>query len=264
MERREFLKTSLASSVMAASGGAVMAESPVSGAREFYLLRSYSFTMGPQTQVAERYFGEALIPALGRMGIGPVGAFRLDIGPQTPTFYLLIPGASVEMLAMLELHLAKDAVFMKAAEPFWSAAATSPAFGRMESSLLVAFEGWPKLTPLAGAAKDKRIFQLRTYESPSDAAHVRKVEMFNNGEFAIFTKAGAHAVFYADTLVGSRMPSLTYMLSFADMAALNAAWAKFVADPAWTKLKSDPRYSYEEIVSNITNLVLSPLACSQI
>jgi len=29
-------------------------------------------------------------------------------------------------------------------------------------------------------------------------------------------------------------------------------------------LKSDPRYSYEEIVSNITNLVLSPLACSQI
>jgi len=190
-----------------------------------------------------------------------VGAFRLDIGPQTPTFYLLIPGTSVETLAMLELHLAKDAVFLKAAEPFWSAAATSPAFGRMESSLLAAFAGWPKLTP---PAKEKRIFQLRTYESPSDAAHVRKVEMFHAGEFEIFTNAGAHAVFYGDTLVGSRMPSLTYMLSFADMAALTASWAKFVADPAWVKLKSDPRYSYEEIVSNITNLVLSPLACSQI
>jgi len=261
MERREFLKVSLAGSVGMASSGGGMAKVPVSGAREFYLLRSYSFTMGPQTQGAERYFGEALIPALGRMGIGPVGAFRLDIGPQTPTFYLLIPGTSVETLAMLELHLAKDAVFLKAAEPFWSAAATSPAFGRMESSLLAAFAGWPKLTP---PAKEKRIFQLRTYESPSDAAHVRKVEMFHAGEFEIFTNAGAHAVFYGDTLVGSRMPSLTYMLSFADMAALTASWAKFVADPAWVKLKSDPRYSYEEIVSNITNLVLSPLACSQI
>jgi len=264
MERREFLKASLAGSVGVVSGGVGMAEVPVSGAQEFYLLRSYSFQVGPQTQGAERYFGEALIPALGRMGLGPIGAFRLDIGPQTPTFYLLIPGASVEMLAMLELHLAKDAAFVKAADPFWSAAATSPAFGRMESSLLVAFEGWPKLTPPSGTPKEKRIFQLRTYESPSDAAHVRKIEMFHKGEFEIFAHAGAHAVFFGDTLVSARMPSLTYMLSFADMAALTVAWAKFVADPAWTKLKADPRYSYEEIVSNITNLVLSPLACSQI
>ena len=92
------------------------------------------------------------------------------------------------------------------------------------SSLL---KGWPKLTPPA-SAKAKRIFQLRTYESPSYGAHVRKVEMFHKGEFEIFTKAGCRPVFFADTLAGPRMPNLTYMLSFTDIDELNAGWAKFV------------------------------------
>jgi hypothetical protein len=38
----------------------------------------------------------------------------------------------------------------------------------------------------------------------------------------------------------------------------------FRNDPAWKKLSGNPRYSFDNIVDNITNLVLSPLACSQI
>jgi hypothetical protein len=154
---------------------------------------------------------------------------------------------------------------MKAAEPFWNAPATAPAFVRVESSLLAAFEGWPKLTPPAAAAHNgKRIFQLRTYESPSSQAHVRKVEMFHHGEFEIFQGAGFGQVFYGDTLIGPRMPSLTYMLSFPDMNDMNAKWDLFRAAPAWNKLRNSPRYNYEEIVSSVTNLVLNPAACSQI
>ena len=220
---------------------------------------------GPQTSLTESYFGNALIPALARMGMGPIGAFRLEIGPETPAFYALIPGPSAEALAELNLRLAQDAEFMKAAEPFWNAPATAPAFQRAENSLLLAFEGWPKLTPPpSSATKSKRIFQLRTYESPSNSDHVRKVEMFNSGEFEIFKNAGFHPVFFGDTLFGPRMPSLTYMLSFADDAEMDAQWNNFRKDPAWTKLSSDPRFSYEAIVSNITNLILTPLAASQI
>ena len=97
-----------------------------------------------------------------------------------------------------------------------------------------------------------------------DAAHVRKVEMFHKGEFEIFEKAGCHPVFFGDALMGSRLPQLTYMLSFANLAELEKGWAAFSADPDWKKLSSSPRYSYEAIVSNISNLVLSPLAASQI
>jgi len=264
MQRRTFLAASLASSA-AAMGRGVQAESEVVGTREFYQLRCYRMQTGPQTQLTEKYFGEALIPALGRLGMGPVGAFKLDIGPETPTFYLLVPSSSVERLATLDLRLAKDNEFLSAAQPFWTAPATAPAFLRVESTLLAAFEGWPKLVPPpSSATKAKRIFQLRTYESPSDAAHVRKVEMFHHGEFEIFKNAGCHPVFFGDTVIGSRTPCLTYMLSFADLAELTAGWAAFGADPEWKKLKASPRYAYEEIVSNITNLVLSPLASSQI
>jgi hypothetical protein len=264
MERRRFLAASLATSVAAIAAKAP-AQAPATREREYYLLRRYSLQTGPQTKLAEDYFRGALIPALARMGLGPIGAFRVDVGPETPTFCLLVPGATVDSVATIDLRLAKDAEFQKAAQPFWEAPATSTAFVRAENSLLAAFEGWPKVTaPAAAATKSKRIFQLRTYESPSDRDHVRKVEMFHSGEFDIFLKAGFHPVFFGDTLVGPRMPNLTYMLSFADMAELEAKWNLFRNDPAWKKMQADPRFNYEAIVSNITNLYLSPLDASQI
>jgi hypothetical protein len=110
----------------------------------------------------------------------------------------------------------------------------------------------------------KRIFQLRTYESPSQVAHTRKIQMFNEAEIAIFKRAGLNPVFFADTVIGTRMPCLTYMLTFADLAELTAHWAAFSADPEWKELSHKPGNTDAEIVSNITNLYLSPLECSQI
>jgi hypothetical protein len=260
MERRQFIAASIATSAFAAAAHAQAASS-----REFYLMRRYSLQSGPQSKGMESYFGDALIPALARMGMGPIGAFKIDIGPETPAFYLLIPGSSADALAELDLRLARDAGFLKAAEPFWNATSAAPAFQRVESSLLAAFEGWPRLTPPpALEPKGKRIFQLRTYESPSNGDHVRKVEMFNAGEMEIFKNAGFHPVFFGDTLIGARMPNLTYMLSFAGQAELEAKWDVFRNDPAWKKLSTSPRYSSDQIVTNITNLILSPLGCSQV
>jgi hypothetical protein len=264
MERRQFLTASIAASAIAVASD-VVGQAPAAGSREFYLMRRYTLLSGPQTKLTESYVGDALIPALARMGMGSIGAFKLDIGPDTPAYYVLIPGTSVEALAELDLRLAADAAFMKAAEPFWSATAAAPAFQRVEASLLAAFDGWPRATsPASSATKGKRIFQLRTYESPSNADHVRKVEMFHSGEFELFKNAGFHPVFFGNTLIAARTPSLTYMLSFADMEELNAKWDVFRNDPAWKKLSTSARYSSDQLVTNITNLILSPLACSQI
>jgi hypothetical protein len=264
VERRQFLAASIASSAIALAGEAA-AQTPSSASREFYQIRRYTLLSGPQSKLTESFFADALIPSLTRMGFGPIGAFRVDIGPETPTFYLLIPGSSVEALSQLDLRLVQDPAFMKAADPFWNATAAAPAFQRVETSLLAAFQGWPKLTPPPSSAiKGKRIFQLRTYESPSNGDHVRKVEMFHSGEFEIFLNASFHPVFFGDTLLGSRMPNLTYMVSFADQAELEAKWDIFRNDPAWKKLSASPRYSSDQIVTNITNLILSPLDCSQI
>jgi hypothetical protein len=267
MDRRGFLSSSLAASALALANGAVEAKAQAAGSkpREFYELRKYQLRSGPEGKLTDSYVADALIPALNRIGISPVGAFKLTYGPETPALYLLLPSSNVETLVMAELRLMQDAAFMKAAEPFWNAPAVSPPFVRLESSLHVAFEGWPKLIlPKATATKSKRIFHLRTYESPTNQDHVRKVEMFHSGEFEIFARSGCEQVFYGDTLIGSRTPSLTYMLTFPDLNELTIGWDKFLSDPAWKKLSGSPHFNFEATVSNVSNLVLTPAAYSQI
>ena len=73
MQRRQFLAASLATSAVALArdGGAQVSTSQP---REFYQIRRYHLQSGPQTALTESYFGDALIPALTRMGMGPIGA----------------------------------------------------------------------------------------------------------------------------------------------------------------------------------------------
>jgi hypothetical protein len=259
VERRDFVTSAIALAGAALSGGEGRAQA--SSPREFYQLRKYTLRTGPQLALTQGYFEHALIPALNRMTITPVGAFKLDVGPETPSYYLLVPATSVETLVTLNSRLAEDSEFLKASAMFWAAPAAAPAFDRVESTLLSAFSGWPKLV---APKTEKRIFQLRTYESATDAGHIRKVQMFNDAEIAIFARTGLAPVFFGDTLIGHRTPSLTYMLTFADVAQLNANWAVFASDPAWKELSHRPQNMDAEIVSNISNLYLSPLSCSQI
>jgi hypothetical protein len=259
LERRDFVTSAIAMAGVALSGREGRAMAP--GPQEFYQLRKYTLQTGPQLALTQNYFDHALIPALNRMGITPVGAFKLDIGPETPTYYLVIPATSVEALVFLDTKLAADTEFTKAAAAFWGAPASAPAFVRVESSLMSAFAGWPKLV---APKTEKRIFQLRTYESASDAGHIRKVQMFNEAEIGIFTRTGLAPVFFGDTLIGHRMPSLTYMLTFEDVPDLIKKWSVFGSDPAWKDLSRRPGNTDPEIVSNISNLYLSPLSCSQI
>jgi hypothetical protein len=269
VQRRRFLASSLAASGMAieASSSHLKAGQEASGksSREYYVLRRYHLQSGPQQKVTNSFVADALIPALNRLGMKPIGAFDLYIGPETPSLYLLIPSTSLETLVNAEFRLARDEEYQRAGAFFLNAPAKERAYVRVESSLMCAFEGWPKLTlPPATAQNGSRVFQLRTYESPTDQDHRRKVEMFNNGEFGVFQRAGFWQVFYGDTLIGSHLPNLTYMLSFPDLSELNAKWKAFGADPEWKKLRSSPRFNFEEIVSNITSLILNPTSYSQI
>lgn len=275
MRRRKFIASSLAASALAVGKSAPLSagmpaeasaqSTAAAPGREYYQLRRYELRNGPQVKSANSFFQDAFIPAANRLGLKPVGVFTVAVGAQSPCLYVLVPSTSLDALVQIDTRLASDADYAKAGAAFLQAPATSPAYTRMESKLMVAFEGWPKLqVPPATAQNGPRAFELRTYESPSDADHIRKVEMFNSGEFDVFHHAGFQSVFYGDTLIGSRLPNLTYMLSFDDLANRNKLWAAFGSSPEWKKLSSSPRYAFEEIVSNITNIILSPTSYSQI
>jgi NIPSNAP len=266
LERRRFLTSSLAASAFAlARTSNAQTPAPSSKARQYYELRKYLLQAGPQTKITGKYVSDALIPALNRLGITPVGAFNLYLGPETPTLYLLLPSNNLETLVGAELRLRQDEQFLAAAAPFWNAPESSPPFTRVESTLLIAFEGWPQVVvPPPTAQNGKRVFQLRSYESATNRDHVRKLEMFHSGEFDFFRKAGFWQVFYGDALIGPRLPNLTYMVSFADLKQLNDLWAAFNNDPQWKQLTASSKFNFEAIVNNVTNLVLNPAPYSQI
>ncbi len=268
MKRREFFASSLAASAMAASAPSAMtAGDPASDQSkpEYYELRQYHLRRGPQVKLTDDFLREAALPALKRLGIGPVGVFNTTIGSDTPTVYVLIPHPSLESVATTAARVQTDQEYQRAGAAFLNVPSTNPAYVRMESSLMMAFESFARLeVPPAAAENRPRIFELRTYESHSEKAHLKKVEMFNNGEIAIFRRTSLRPVFFGRTLIGSKLPNLTYMLTFDDMAAHDKNWASFIADPEWKKLSTTPGYTDGEIVSNISNVFLTPTPYSQI
>ena len=149
MRRRQFLTSSLAAPALAAP------QTAAARTREFYELRRYRLQMGEQRKVADAFLHEALIPALNRLAITPVGVFSADIGPDSPSLYVLMPSLSVETLVTAEFRLEQDAEYLKAGAAFLNAAAKEPAYARKESSLLAAFEGWPRLTIPAATAEHR-------------------------------------------------------------------------------------------------------------
>ncbi|HZM02504.1 MAG TPA: NIPSNAP family protein [Candidatus Saccharimonadales bacterium] len=269
MLRREFLKTSAVATVL----GSILPQSNVSAqpasqpsGREFYELRLYHLRAGPQVEGFDRFYREAAIPAFNRAGVERVGVFSAmaPADPENPTMYVLLTHSSLESVGTTTDRLLADSEYLKAGAAFINARATAPSYVRVDSSLMGAF-GLPKLkAPDFGDENQSRLFELRTYESPSKKANKKKIGMFEQGEIAIFLRVGLQPVFFGETLIGSRLPNLTYMLTFKNQAAKDQAWKAFGADADWKKLRAMPGNADKEIVSKITSTMLHPAPYSQI
>jgi len=226
--------------------------------REYFELRQYHLLNRAKTRVVGDFLREVGIPAMNRIGIKPVGVFNAMYGSSSATLYVLLVHKSLESVVQASARLLKDDEYRKAS--FVNAALSEPAYVRIESSLMVAFKDMSKLEV---PEKKPRIFELRTYESHSAKAAKKKIEMFNEGgEIAIFKKTGLQPVFFGETIIGPKLPNLTYMLVFDDMATRDKRWGIFGGDPDWKKLRANP--AYKDTVSNITDIILRPTRYSQI
>lgn len=266
MLRRTFLASTLGVPLMAkeAFGGTSAPQND--SAPEIYLWRQYILKQGTEARRVGDFLQHAAIPALNRLGHTPIGVFEGIAGVTTPTIFTLTPFASCDQLGTLEARLDADKDYNAAGAAYLDATPADLPYIRQEVSLLTAFPKWPKIVvPAATAAKGPRIFELRTYESPTERAHRAKVKMFSEmGEIEIFRKAGLTPVFFSRTFAGPKMPSLTYMLVHENMAARDKSWSAFSSDPDWRKLAATPGYTDPDIVSNITVAYLRPAAYSQI
>jgi hypothetical protein len=241
----------------------MQAQTPAAVPRAIIELRYFRVRSGPQVQRTTDYLQHGLLPASQRAGIRPVGCFNALIAPDTPFILTLASYPSLAAIETAREKLGADKEFLAAAEAFNSTPELS--YMRMESSLLWAFPAFPTVVPPpARENRPDRIFEMRTYESPNDKTLARKIKMFGDGEIDIFRRVGMTPVFFGQTIVGPRMPNLTYMLAFDDLAAREKLWSIFSADPEWQKMRNGPDTTNPEIVSNITNVILRPLPFSPI
>ena len=272
MNRRDFVAGSLGASIMpvmgqAEPGGGGAAEGPPSTTRAQVLeLRRYQFRFGPMAARHAEYAKTALLPALNRAGIQPVGAFWVSVGPDSPAVYLLLPHPDAGSVLSLAGRLGADAEYQRAGASFRSLPASDPPYVRRDSWLMAAFETTPSIEKPSGPlAAPSRVFELRTYESHNERAGLKKIEMFEKaGEIPIFRRVGITPVFFGRNVVGSGLPSLTYLTVFADMTARSKAWAAFGEDPEWVKLRETAGFSNSEILSNIDIQLLRPTDYSQL
>ncbi|MGQ9604594.1 MAG: NIPSNAP family protein [Thermogutta sp.] len=259
MQRREFVAGS-AAALMSGVGWQASVGAEDRPMRQLMELRHYSSASQTKRELLENFFAQAAIPAWNRMGIQPVGVFR-PIEGEDLGLWVLLPHGSPLTVVTESTRLMEDADYVKACGEILPDPFDDPAYQRIESSLLLAFSAMPKVEVPTQAAS--RILQLRIYESHNLPMHLKKVEMFEGGgELEIFRRVGLNPVFFGRALIGSKLPNLTYMLSFDDMDAQKAAWEAFLKDPQWTELKARPEYA--NTVSNITNILLTPSPGSQI
>ncbi|HTL09896.1 MAG TPA: NIPSNAP family protein [Chitinophagaceae bacterium] len=231
-------------------------------AQELYEIKVYHFKTAAQEARLDDYLRMALLPALHKMGIATAGVFK-PIANDTATdklIYVFMPVKSFEFFTAIPASLAKDAAYISAGADYLTAPYDNPPYTRMESILLKAFRLAPKMQASGLTnAKEERVYELRSYESPTEKLYANKVTMFNEGgEVPLFKRLGFNALFYAEVLVGSHMPNLMYMTSFENLAARNDHWKVFSADPEWKKLSGLPEYQHNVSKAEIILLHATP------
>lgn len=232
--------------------------------RDYYQIQVYRLTGKAQEEKVDNFLKDAYLPALHKAGIKSVGVFK-PIETDTTAgkrVFVWIPFTSLDHFTKIQDLLGKDEEFQKNGSAFLGAPFDQAPYVRKESILLKAFPDAPTfVVPKFTTSPAARIYELRSYEGPTENLFRKKVEMFNEGgEMKIFTKLEFNAVFYAEVVSGSTMPNLMYMTTFEDMAGRTSHWDSFKSHPDWKKLSG--MAEYKNTVSRSVIQLLHPTSYS--
>lgn len=233
--------------------------------RQFYQIKIYHLKSASQEPRIDSFLQGAYLPALHRAGIKHIGVFKpIKQDTADRKIYVLIPFASLAEFDALPQKLKADKKYQQDGDAYINAIYNNVPYARLESIILKAFTGHPLLTPPAlTGPKSERVYELRSYEGPTEKYYENKVKMFNAGdEITIFKKLNFNAVFYGEVISGSNMPNLMYLTTFRDQADRDAHWKAFSSDPDWKKLSA--LEEYKNNVSKNTQFFLRPAEYSDL
>ena len=228
------------------------------GKKEIFQLRVYRLKTNEQLAQVDMFLKGAYLPALHRAGIQHIGVFKpiANDTASVKTVYVLVPFTSAGEWTRLDERLQKDAAYQNAAKDFTAAAYDHPPYQRMESILLEAFASQNSIV-VPASKNAERVFELRSYESPTEELHRKKSAMFETGgETDIFARLGFNPVFYARVISGSHMPNLMYLPVFDNIEQRDSLWKKFGSDPQWKELSGKPENENKVSVSHIDSILM--------
>jgi len=215
-------------------------------ARDYYLIQVYHCTTAKQIENIDAFLKNTFLPYLHKNGIEKVGVFA-PINNDTVSdkkLYVWVPFKNIQKLDALDQKI--EALDPMGNDPIihLETADGSLPYTRIEKIITRAFKFQPQYVTKSTLTKSSsRVYEYRSYESPTEAMHLKKVHMFNEGgEVTLFSQLNFNAIFYSKVIAGSRMPNLIYMTSFNSMEDRNAHWESFREAPVWKKISVAPEY----------------------
>jgi hypothetical protein len=233
--------------------------------REYIALTVYHAADTQQLGLIENYLQGVMLPTLAKRGHTKVGVFTM-VGNDTASdkrVYVLTAFPSLAKWEEANTLLQHYHTAPTGRDAYSQASHNQPPYTRYETVLMQAFSGMPQVkAPQLQGNRAERVYELRSYESATEALHLNKVAMFNNGELQLFDRLGFNAVFYGQVVAGSRMPNLVYMTSFENKAARDEHWKTFGNHPDWKAMSSNP--IYQNNMNKMDIVFLTPTAYSRL
>jgi len=257
--RRSFLKKTLAASATGMLASRLSA-APAGPAQEFYELRCYHLKADSRIKadanpaLLDDYLEHAFLPALRKLGVKNTGIFtEIEVDKKTGSrapkrdspVWVLMTHRSLDSYVEVTAALNADPAVLKAGADYLKVPKAAPAFERIDSWLMRAFAGMPRLNVPAFSKKGipTRVFEMRDYESHGEAKALVKMAMFDEGETELMRELGMNPVAYGQALSGPNLPHLRYFTSGPDLETHLANWGKFGPSAGWQKMKSDPKWA---------------------
>jgi hypothetical protein len=243
--------------MVTASGAAAAAAKPP----RVFLLEQFFLKNGTQPARIHEYLSKSALPILSGLDPGPIIVLEALVASHMPQVAVILGYESMSgMIGAIEKVRASKEL-LKAFEG-WERGEEAP-YENYSTSLLEATDYCPEVKA-DPARKTPRIFELRTYHSPTWRQLAALHERFAGPEIRIFHRSGVHPILYTSTRIGQHMPNLTYLIPFDSLAEREKAWAAFGSDPEWVKVRAESIARHGQISSVIQMSLWRAMAYSPI
>jgi len=256
VDRREFLAATAVAAVSPLPRLDALA--PQAAPRQFIELRRYHLLPGGKPRAFNTFIGDVAIPAMNRAGVGRVGAFTVVYGENAPVAVARAHAPHARVRGDYCASASRPTRHSRARVPRARRAAVRPGLRSRREHAAARLRRDAGAGAIGGCRYQHpahlRAPDLREPQRSRRAQQARDVQCRRDPDLPPHWTLTP--VFFGETVVGAKMPSLTYMLTFKGHGGARRGLGGVQPGSRLEKLSGDPQY--KENVSAISDIILRP------